>query len=72
MMTAFWTANLKLTTYPKYSDVAALFLRLGSAADKCNAINSQCKFIGIDSVKCLSAVLQIVLSYCLLSALRKY
>ncbi|KAL5647554.1 hypothetical protein ACJX0J_041909, partial [Zea mays] len=45
MMTAFWTANLKLTTYPKYSDAAALFLRLGSAADKCNAINSQCKLV---------------------------
>ncbi|KAG8044590.1 hypothetical protein GUJ93_ZPchr0068g2941 [Zizania palustris] len=27
----------------KYSDAAATFLRLGSAADKCNAINSQCK-----------------------------
>ncbi|TKW06612.1 hypothetical protein SEVIR_7G251200v4 [Setaria viridis] len=27
----------------KYSDAAAFFLRLGSAADKCNAINSQCK-----------------------------
>ncbi|AQL02679.1 Gamma-soluble NSF attachment protein [Zea mays] len=29
----------------KYSDAGALFLRLGSAADKCNAINSQCKVI---------------------------
>jgi tetratricopeptide (TPR) repeat protein len=27
----------------KYSDAAAFFLRLGSAADKCNALNSQCK-----------------------------
>ncbi|RLM65257.1 gamma-soluble NSF attachment protein [Panicum miliaceum] len=27
----------------KYSDAAAFFLRLGSAADKCNAMNSQCK-----------------------------
>ncbi|XP_020400898.1 gamma-soluble NSF attachment protein [Zea mays] len=27
----------------KYLDAAALFLRLGLAADKCNAINSQCK-----------------------------
>ncbi|CAM0902846.1 unnamed protein product [Alopecurus aequalis] len=27
----------------KYSDAAAFHLRLGSAADKCNAINSQCK-----------------------------
>ncbi|VAH51936.1 unnamed protein product [Triticum turgidum subsp. durum] len=27
----------------KYSDAAAFHLRLGSAADKCNAVNSQCK-----------------------------
>ncbi|KAI4963387.1 hypothetical protein ZWY2020_014175 [Hordeum vulgare] len=27
----------------KYSDAAAFHLRLGSAADKCNVINSQCK-----------------------------
>lgn len=27
----------------KYADAAAFFLRLGAAADKCNAINSQCK-----------------------------
>jgi hypothetical protein len=29
----------------RYSDAAAFHLRLGSAADKCNAINSQCKVI---------------------------
>ncbi|GJN08992.1 hypothetical protein PR202_ga26956 [Eleusine coracana subsp. coracana] len=37
------TAAALYVKLEKYSDAASFFLRLGTAADKCNAINSQCK-----------------------------